>query len=61
MMKEFLEDQGLEYQEINVQTDQEAAQKLVEATGQMGVPQTNVNGHWILGFDPEKVMEHVKK
>jgi len=61
MMKEFLEAQGLEYKEVNVQTDPVAAQKLVEETGQMGVPQTKINGHWILGFDPEQVMEHVKK
>ncbi|SEM50471.1 Glutaredoxin [Mesobacillus persicus] len=61
MMKEFLEAQGLEYKEVNVQLDAEAARKLVEETGQMGVPQTKVNGQWILGFDPEKLMEYVKK
>lgn len=61
MMKEFLEAQGLEYKEVNVQLDAEAARKLVQETGQMGVPQTKVNGQWILGFDPEKLMEYVKK
>lgn len=60
MMKQFLEDQGLAYSEVNVQFDEEAAQRLVEETGQMGVPQTKVNGHWILGFDPETLMQHVK-
>jgi glutaredoxin 3 len=60
MMKQFLEGQGLNYKEVNVQTDRAAAQKLVEETGQMGVPQTNVNGHWILGFDPETLMQYVK-
>lgn len=61
MMKEFLEAQGLEYKEVNVQLDAQAAQKLVQETGQMGVPQTKVNGEWVLGFDPEKLMQHVKK
>jgi glutaredoxin 3 len=60
MMKEFLEAQGLSYQEVNVQEDPIAAQKLVQETGQMGVPQTKVNGQWVLGFDPEKVMGLVK-
>jgi glutaredoxin 3 len=60
MMKEFLEAQGLSYKEVNVQTDPVAARKLVEETGQMGVPQTKVNGEWILGFDPEKLMKLVK-
>ncbi|GAE44786.1 hypothetical protein JCM21738_1527 [Mesobacillus boroniphilus JCM 21738] len=48
MMKQFLEGQGLNYKEVNVQYDQAAAQKLVEETGQMGVPQTKVNGNWFL-------------
>jgi glutaredoxin 3 len=60
MMKEFLEAQGLSYKEVNVQEDPIAAQKLVQETGQMGVPQTKVNGQWVLGFDPEKVMKLVK-
>lgn len=60
MMKEFLEAQGLSYKEVNVQEDAAAAQKLVQETGQMGVPQTKVNGHWVLGFDPEKLMKLVK-
>jgi len=61
MMKQFLESQGLNYKEVNVQTDPVAGQKLVEETGQMGVPQTNINGHWVLGFDPEEIMKYVKK
>jgi glutaredoxin 3 len=61
MMKQFLEGQGLNYKEVNVQYDQDAAQKLVEETGQMGVPQTKVNGNWVLGFDPDTLMQYVKK
>ncbi|WP_430392874.1 glutaredoxin family protein [Bacillus suaedaesalsae] len=60
MMKQFLEGQGLTYKEVNVQVDQEAGQKLVDETGQLGVPQTKVNGHWVLGFDPENLMQYVK-
>ena len=61
MMKQFLEAQGLNYNEVNVQLDPIAAKKLVQETGQMGVPQTNVNGHWVLGFDPETLMQYVVK
>ena len=43
-----------------MQTDQVAAQKLVETTGQMGVPQTNINGQWVLGFDPDRVLALIK-
>ncbi|MBA4536286.1 glutaredoxin family protein [Bacillus aquiflavi] len=61
MMKNFLNDKGLPFKEVNVQQDPEAGRKLVEATGQMGVPQTNVNGHWVLGFDPNTLMSYIKK
>ncbi|WP_232696031.1 glutaredoxin family protein [Brevibacillus daliensis] len=59
-MKNFLDSKGLPYKEVNVQRDQEAAQKLVETTGQMGVPQTNINGNWVLGFDPETALSYLK-
>ena len=61
MMKQFLEAQGLTYKEVNVQLDPIAAQRLVQETGQMGVPQTKVNGNWVLGFDAETLMQYVKK
>lgn len=61
MMTNFLKEQGLPFTEVNVQEDQEAGRKLVQETGQMGVPQTNVNGHWVIGFDPNTLMSHIKK
>ncbi|WP_108669315.1 glutaredoxin family protein [Peribacillus acanthi] len=54
--KNFLNSQGLKFQEINVQQNQDAAQKLVEETGQLGVPQININGNWVLGFDPQAIL-----
>lgn len=60
MIKNYLKEQGLPYREVNVQQDQVAANKLVATTGQLGVPQTEINGQWVLGFDPEKVMRLVK-
>ncbi|MCQ2010254.1 MAG: glutaredoxin domain-containing protein [Sporolactobacillus sp.] len=59
MVKNFLKQQGLPFKEINVQQDQIAGQRLVETTGQMGVPQTSVNGQWVLGFDPNRIMSFV--
>ncbi|MCH1624407.1 glutaredoxin family protein [Ferdinandcohnia quinoae] len=60
MMKNFLKEQGLSFNEVNVQLDQAAANRLVKTTGQLGMPQTEINGQWVLGFDPEKVMSLVK-
>lgn len=60
MVKHFLKKQGLPFQEINVQKDPAAGQRLVETTGQMGVPQTNVNGQWVIGYDPDRIMGFVQ-
>lgn len=36
-------------------------QRLVNQTGQMGVPQTEINGKWVIGFDPERLMDYLEK
>ncbi|WP_339252269.1 glutaredoxin domain-containing protein [Sporosarcina sp. FSL W8-0480] len=56
MMKNYLTEQNIEFEEVLLTTDEEK-QKLVEETGQRGVPQTKLNGKWILGFNPEAVQE----
>ncbi|MDF0728641.1 glutaredoxin family protein [Cytobacillus sp. S13-E01] len=61
MVKNFLDEQGIEFKEVNVQEDQAAGDKLVETTGQMGVPQIEINGEWVLGFDPETLSELLEK
>lgn len=60
MMKNYLNEQDLPFKEINVEKDQIMATRLVNATGQMGVPQTEINGEWVLGFDPARVNELLK-
>ncbi|UUX33452.1 glutaredoxin family protein [Fundicoccus culcitae] len=60
MMKRFLTHNNLEFTEVNVQKDPIAANRLVQETGQYGVPQTNINGEWVLGFDQARVMQLVK-
>lgn len=57
MMTNYLKENNIAYQTINVQNDREAAQRLVDTTGQMGVPQTEINGKWIIGFDPDAVQQ----
>ncbi|WP_432363312.1 glutaredoxin family protein [Sporosarcina sp. UB5] len=60
MMKNYLDEQNIQYREVNVQEDEEAGRKLVQTTGQMGVPQTELNGKWILGFDTAAVQAALK-
>lgn len=61
MVKNFLNEQEIPFKEVNVQHDQAAAKKLVETTGQMGVPQTEIDGKWVIGFDPNTIMQIIKE
>lgn len=56
MLKNFLSEQNISFNEVNVETQPEVMQRLVKTTGQMGVPQTEVNGQWVIGFDPNTIM-----
>lgn len=38
MAKDFLQEKGVAYDEVDVSVDQQKAQEMVEKTGQMGVP-----------------------
>lgn len=60
MMTNYLEEQKIPYETVNVTLDQEAGKRLVKTTGQMGVPQTKLNDVWILGFDPEGVQKALR-
>ena len=61
MVKKFLDEQNVSYKEVNIQNDPEAAKRLVETTGQLGVPQTEIDGKWIIGFDPNSIMEVINQ
>jgi glutaredoxin-like YruB-family protein len=53
MTKEFLKEHNIEFDEIDVSSNKEAAKEMVEKSGQMGVPVIDVDGQIIVGFDKE--------
>ena len=61
MLKNFLIDQKISFKEVNVEKEPMMMQKLVQTTGQLGVPQTEVNGKWVVGFDPNNIMMALEK
>ena len=54
-VKNFLRKNGVRYSEVNVASDQNAAQAMVSKSGQQGVPQTEINGEMVIGFDQAKL------
>lgn len=57
MLKEYLEKNGKSFEDINVSENQEAARYVAEKTGQLGVPVTEIDGQFIIGFDQKKIAE----
>lgn len=57
MLKDFLKENNITYEEINVELHPIKMVQLIAKTGKLTVPQTNINGKWISGFDPVKLLE----
>lgn len=56
MLKNFLFQQNIPFKEVNVEMYPDIMEMLVRTTGQMGVPQSEVNGKWVVGYDPASIM-----
>ncbi|MDP2908940.1 MAG: glutaredoxin domain-containing protein [Nanoarchaeota archaeon] len=55
MEKDFLRQNKIEFEDIDVSANQEAANEMVDKSGQMGVPVTEIDGKIVVGFDKEKL------
>lgn len=54
-LKTYLNEQLISYREINVASDTAAAERMVRKSGQQGVPQTEIGGQMIVGFDKNRI------
>ena len=53
--KAYLRKRGINFQTIDITHDQHAAERLVRRSGQMAVPQIDIDGHLVVGFDQAKI------
>lgn len=58
-VKEFLSQKGVNYEELDVADNEEARREMLEKTGRMAVPTIIIDGEVIVGFDREKIEEHL--
>lgn len=54
-LKNYLRDNNIRFRDVDVSRDERMAQEMVRKSGQQGVPQTEINGQIIVGFDREKI------
>lgn len=55
--KQYLKDNNIAFEDIDVAENHEKAQEMIKKSGQMGVPVIEIDGQIIVGFDKEKIKE----
>lgn len=55
--KQFLRDNSIAFEDMDVSTNQAAAEEMVRRSGQMGVPVLDIEGEIIVGFDKERIAQ----
>lgn len=53
--KQFLKDNNIAFEDIDVSRNQEKAQEMIQKSGQIGVPVLDIDGEVIVGFDKERI------
>lgn len=57
---EFLKELKVEFEDINVAENKEAAQEMIDKSGQRGVPVIEIDGEIIIGFNPDEIKKALK-
>jgi glutaredoxin 3 len=54
-LKQFLNENNLVFENIDVSSNPAAAEEVVQRSGQMGVPVLDIDGEIIVGFDKDRI------
>ena len=54
-VKSYLREKHVQFAEVNVQRDASALRKMVARSGQQGVPQLDIDGSFVVGFDKPRI------
>ena len=55
-LKEYLKDNNIEFEDIDVSQDKVQLDEMIKKSGQMGVPVVDIDGEIIVGFDKVKIV-----
>ena len=58
--KAYLRKRGISFRTVDIARDQHAVERLVRRSGQMAVPQIDIDGHLVVGFDQAKIDRFLK-
>jgi len=55
LLKSWLVLEKIKFEDNDISKDSEAAAEMVKKTGQRGVPVTEIDGQFVIGFDKERL------
>lgn len=61
MTKKFLTEKGVEFVDVDVSKDREAAREMISKSKNIALPQVEINGTVIVGFDKEVIERELAK
>ena len=59
-LKGYLKKYNIEFEDIDVSSDEKALNEMVDKSKQMGVPVVEIDGKIIIGFDKQQINELLK-
>jgi len=59
-VKDFLKENKIPFEDIDVSKNSKAAEDMIEKSGQMGVPVIEIGTEIIVGFDKERMKKALK-
>lgn len=54
-LKQFLRNNNIGFEDIDVSKNQEALEEMIKKTGQLTAPIVDIDGQIVIGFDKEKI------
>jgi len=60
-VKNYLNSENIEFEEINVQDDMAAREDMIRKSNQMSVPVLDINDNIIIGFDKTAILKALGK
>jgi len=56
-LKEFLKQNNIEFEDIDVAENARAREEMIKKSGQMEVPVVDIDGEIVVGFDKKRISE----
>jgi glutaredoxin-like YruB-family protein len=61
LTKEFLKENNIEFEDVDVSKDEAALMEMINKSGQMGVPVIDIDGEIIVGFNRAEIERIIKE